>query len=84
MLQCNECVTALSIKLGVISDLITSVILVTIVSLYDKVSANTASSVQNVTKNRTDHRMHVEGPQICQINHWNNSFQNMYSMNSKN
>ena len=29
---------------------------------------------QNVTKNRTDHRMHVEGPQICQINSWNNSF----------
>ena len=28
---------------------------------------------QNVTKNRTDHRMHVEGPQICQINGWNNS-----------
>ena len=36
---------------------------------------------QNVTKNRTDHRMHVEGPQICQINRWNNSFQNMYGMN---
>ena len=36
---------------------------------------------QNVTKNRTDHRMHVEGIQICQINRWNNSFQNMYSMN---
>ena len=35
----------------------------------------------NVTKNRTDHRMHVEGPQICQINRWNNSFQNMYGMN---
>ena len=45
MLQCNECVTALSIKLGVISDLITLVILATIVSSYDKVSANTASSV---------------------------------------
>ena len=44
MLQRNECVTALSIKLGVISDLITSVILATIVSSYDKVSANTASS----------------------------------------
>ena len=24
--------------------------------------------------------MHVEGPQICQINRWNNSFQNMYGM----
>ena len=36
---------------------------------------------QNVTKNRTDHRMHVKGPQICQINRWNNSFQNMYGMN---
>ena len=33
---------------------------------------------QNVTKNQTDHRMHVEGIQICG---WNNSFQNMYSMN---
>ena len=36
---------------------------------------------QNVTKNRTDHRMQVAGPQICQINRWNNSFQNMYGMN---
>ena len=36
---------------------------------------------QNVTKNWTDHRMHVEGIQICQINRWNNSFQNMYGMN---
>ena len=25
--------------------------------------------------------MHVEGIQICQINRWNNSFQNMYGMN---
>ena len=25
--------------------------------------------------------MHVEGPQICQINRWKNSFQNMYGMN---
>ena len=25
--------------------------------------------------------MHVDGTQICQINRWNNSFQNMYSMN---
>ena len=24
--------------------------------------------------------MHVEGPQICQINRWNNSFKNMYGM----
>ena len=24
--------------------------------------------------------MHVEGPQICHINRWNNSFQNMYGM----
>ena len=50
MLQCNECVTALSIKLGVISDLITLVILATIVSSYDKVSANTASSVPECYK----------------------------------
>ena len=33
---------------------------------------------QNVTKNLTGHRMHVAGPQICQNNRWNNSFQNMY------
>ena len=38
-------------------------------------------SQKNVTKNRTDHRKHVEGPQICQINLWNKSFQNMYGMN---
>ena len=36
---------------------------------------------QNITTNRTGHRMHVEGTQICQINSWNNSFQNMYGMN---
>ena len=36
---------------------------------------------KNVTKNRTEHRMHVEGIQICQINGWNNSFQNMCSIN---
>ena len=36
---------------------------------------------QNVTENRTDHKMHVEGIQICQINRWNNSFQNIYGMN---
>ena len=35
---------------------------------------------QNVTKNLTGHRMPVAGPQICQINHWNNSFENMYGM----
>ena len=35
---------------------------------------------QNVTKNRTDHMMHLEGPQICQIKRWNNSFQNVYGM----
>ena len=35
---------------------------------------------QNVTKNLTGHRMHVAGPQICQINRWNKSFQNMYGM----
>ena len=35
---------------------------------------------QNVTKNKTDRVMHVEVPQICQINHWNNSFQNIYGM----
>ena len=39
---------------------------------------------QNVTKNQTDHRMHVQGIQICQIYGWNNSFQNMYSMNRLN
>ena len=50
MLQCNECVTALSIKLGVISDLITSVLLATIVSSYDKFSANTVSSVPECYK----------------------------------
>ena len=38
-------------------------------------------SQKNVTKNRTDHRKHVEGPQICQINRWNKSFQNMYCTN---
>ena len=38
-------------------------------------------SQKNVTKNRTDHRKHVEGPQICQINRWNKSVQNMYGMN---
>ena len=36
---------------------------------------------QNVTQNRTDHRMHIMGIQICQINGWNNSFQNMCSIN---
>ena len=36
---------------------------------------------QNVTKNRTDHRVHEEGIQICQINSGSDSFQNMYSMN---
>ena len=35
----------------------------------------------NATKNRTDHRMHVEGPQICQVNRWNKSLQNMYGRN---
>ena len=35
---------------------------------------------QNVTKNLTAHRMHVAGPQIYQINHQTNSFQNMYGM----
>ena len=34
----------------------------------------------NVTKNLTGHRMHVEGPQIYQINRQTNSFQNMYDM----
>ena len=47
---------------------------------YDKVSANPASSVPKCTQNRTDHRMHVEGPQICQIKRWNNSFQNMHGL----
>ena len=31
-------------------------------------------------KNRTGHRMHVDGPQKDQINRQNNSFQNMYGM----
>ena len=35
----------------------------------------------HVTENLTGHRMHAAGTQICQINHWNNSFQNMYGMN---
>ena len=35
----------------------------------------------NVTKNWTGHRMHVEGPQICQVNRWNKSLQNMYGRN---
>ena len=35
---------------------------------------------QNLTKNQTGNRMHVKGPQICQINRWNNSIQNMYGM----
>ena len=48
---------------------------------YDKVSANTASWFHDVTKNQADRRMHVKGPQICQIIRWNNSFQNMYGMN---
>ena len=34
----------------------------------------------NVTKNLTGHRMLVAGPQICQINRWNNSFQSIYGM----
>ena len=33
-----------------------------------KVSANTDS--HDVTKNLTDHRMHIEGPQIYQIFHF--------------
>ena len=57
MLECNKCVTALSIKLGVISDLITLVILATIVSSYDKVSANTASSVSKTSKFQSSHRV---------------------------
>ena len=27
--------------------------------------------------------MHIKGPKICQFNHWNNSFKNMYGMNGK-
>ena len=34
----------------------------------------------NVTKNLTGHKMHIAGPQICQINRCNNSFQNMYGV----
>ena len=50
-------------------------------SINVKVSANTASSVPKCYKNRTDHRVHEEGIQICQINSGSDSFQNMYSMN---
>ena len=42
---------------------------------YDKVSANTASWFPKCYKNPTGHRMQVEGPQMCQINRWNNSSQ---------
>ena len=35
---------------------------------------------QNVINNLTGHRMHKEGPQICQINPQINSSQNMYGM----
>ena len=31
----------------------------------------------NVTKNLTGHRMHVEGPQIYEMNRQTNNFQNM-------
>ena len=34
----------------------------------------------HVTENLTGHRMHAAGTQICQINRWNNSFQNLYGM----
>ena len=34
----------------------------------------------NVTKNLTGHRMHVESPQIYQMNRQINSFQNMWGM----
>ena len=34
----------------------------------------------NVTKNLTGHRIHLEGPQIYQINRQTNSFQNMCDM----
>ena len=34
----------------------------------------------NVTKNLTGQRMHVEGPQIYQMNHQTNSFKNMCDM----
>ena len=39
-------------------------------------------TVQNhyVTKNLTDHRMHIEGPQLHQMNRQINSFQNMCDM----
>ena len=53
---------------------------IAIAMAYDKVSANTGSWSQNVTKNLTGHRMHVAVPQICQINCRNVSFQNMYAM----
>ena len=34
----------------------------------------------DVTKNWTGYRRNVKGPQLCQINRWNNGFQNMYGM----
>ena len=34
----------------------------------------------NVTKNLRGHSMHIEGPQIYQMNRQNNSFQNMGDM----
>ena len=41
--------------------------------MYDTVS-------HNVTNNLTGHRIHLEGPQIYQINRQTNSFQNMCDM----
>ena len=41
------------------------------------VTANAASSEQNIGKNLLGHRMHVEGPQIYQMNRKNNGFQNV-------
>ena len=34
----------------------------------------------NITKDLTGHRMHVAGPQICQINRWNNNFQIFFTV----
>ena len=45
---------------------------------YDKVLAWVPLLSRDVTKNLTVHWMHVEGPQIFQINRQINSFQNMY------
>ena len=46
------------------------------VSAFDKFQLILPVHSNNVTKNLTGHRMHVEGPQIYQMNRHINSFQN--------